>query len=212
MQLSEIREEVQLIVQDSVFTDEIVDSYINDVYFSTISECLVPEMKGMDTVTTDPLLSYVSMTGVSGGFSGILSRVYNSDGEAVTILPTLETLMDINGKLDVEGSVEVVALEGGTLWYYPSPAAAETLTVIYYKNPVALSADGDAPEVLPEFLHRKILVNGAASLCFDKLEDGVDSLKPNTQSRELSRREGLVRFREWLGKNRKHYVSTQEPY
>lgn len=212
MQLSEIREEVQLIVQDSVFTDEMIDSYINDVYFSTVMECLVPEMKGLDTVTTDPLLSYVSMTGVSGGFSGVLSRVYDSNGNSVTILPTLETLMDLSGKLDVEGSIEVVALEGATLWYYPCPAIAEVLTVVYFKNPSLMSSDSDIPDVIPEFLHRKILVNGAASLCFDKIEDGVDNLKPNTQSRELSRREGLVRFREWLGKNRKHYVWSQEPY
>lgn len=212
MQLSDIREEVQLIVQDAAFTDDIVDSYINDVYFAVVNECLIPELKGMDTVVTVVSQAYASMSGVAGGFSGALSRVYSSGGNGVVVLHSLEALMDLRGNLTDTGSVEAVALEGSTLWYYPIPATAETLTVIYYKNPELMVSDSAEPDVLPEFVHRKILVNGAASMCFDSVEDGIDGLKVNTRSRELSKLEGVVKFREWLGKTRRHYIYSQEPF
>jgi len=212
MLLSDIRDEVKLIIQDDAFTDDIVDSYINDVYLSVVAECLVPELKGMDTVSTVLATAYASLSGVEGGFSGMLSRVYNSSGYAVTILPTLEALIDLNGNLTDSGSVEAVALEGSTLWYYPIPEAAEVLTVIYYKNPELLSSDSDSPDAIPEFLHRRILVNGASAICFDQVEDEKDTLKVNTRSREMAKVAGVVKFREWLGKTRKHYVYSQEPY
>lgn len=212
MQLSEIRDEVQLIVQDTAFTDAIVDSYINTVYASVINECLVPEMKGVDTVTTTLLTAYSSLTGVDGGFSGVLSRVYNSSGTLVTIRPNLEALIDLAGNLTDAGSVEAVALEGSTLWYYPIPATVgEVLTVVYYRNPPPLESDGDTPDVLPEFLHREILVNGASSICYDTIEGGLEGLKVNTRSRELSKLGGVVKFRHWLAKTRRHYIYSQEP-
>lgn len=212
MQLSDIRDEVQLIVQDTAFTDDIVDGYINAVYNSVVNECLVPEMKGVDTVTTTLLKAYSSLTGVEGGFSGVLSRVYNSSGVEVTIVPNLEALIALAGNLTDAGSVEAVALEGSTLWYYPIPATVvETLTIIYYRNPTALVNDSDSPDTLPEFLHREILVNGASSICFDIIEGGLEGLKVNTRSRESSKLGGVVKFRQWLAKTRRHYIYSQEP-
>jgi hypothetical protein len=210
MQLSDIRDEVQLIVQDEAFTDVIVDRYINDVYLSTVNECLVPEMKGMDTVATVLSRAYASMTGVEGGFSGVLSRVYNSSGTGITIKQNLEALIGLRGNLTDAGSVEAVALEGSTLWYYPIPAVAEVLTVIYYRNPELLVSDGDTPDALPEFVHRQILVNGAAAICFDEIEDALDTTKTNMRARATAKMAGVVKFREWLGKTRRHYVHSQE--
>jgi hypothetical protein len=212
MQLSEIREEVQLIVQDSTFDDDMIDSYINTVYFSVVAECLVPELKGVDTVTTTLLTAYSSMSGVSGGFSGVLSRVYNSDNNNITIMHNLEALIDINGNLTDPGAVEAVTLEGSTLWYYPIPVTVETLTLVYYRNPDTLVVDSATPDAIPEFLHRTILVNGASAICYDMIEGGVEGIKVNMRSREIAKLTGVVKFKEWLGKTRKHYVYTQEPY
>ena len=50
MQLSEIRDEALITVNDPTFTPELVDGYINDVYKEVVGRCLVPEMKGVDTV------------------------------------------------------------------------------------------------------------------------------------------------------------------
>lgn len=211
MLLSEIREEVSVIMQDDFFTDEMIDSYINDAYLSSVAQCLVPELKGVDSVLTVTSQAYTSLTGVSGGFSGVLSRVYNANNQQISILPNIEALISLKGNLTDAGSVEAVALEGSTLWYYPIPETAETLTIIYYKNPDKLSSDNDEPFAIPEFLHRQILVNGACALCFSLIEDGIDGDKINTTSREMSKVDGLRKFKEWLGKTRRHYVYAQEP-
>lgn len=212
MQLSEIREEVSIIIQDDYFTDEIIDAYINDVYLSVTAQCLIPELKGIDTVTTVLSQAYTSLTGVVGGFSGVLSRVYDSQQRQLVILPTLETLISLNGNLSDSGDVEAVALEGSTLWYYSIPDIESTLTLVYYKNPDLLTSDSDEPTAIPDFLHRQILVNGASALCFSLVEDGIDGDKVNTTSREMSKTDGLRKLREWLGKTRRHYIVSQEPF
>lgn len=213
MLLVEIRDEVQLIINDSTFTNTIVDGYINAVYQKVVGECLLPDLKSVDAVDTELGQAYTSMTAVSGGFSGVLSRVYNSEGVTLEIYPKLELLMDVSGNLTDEGdSVEAVALEGSTLWYYPIPTTAETLTVIYYKNPTDLSADGDTPSYIPDFLHYAILVNGTLEMCYDVIEEGIDGVKLNTRLREKSKIDGTMRFREWLGKTRRHYITSQEPF
>ena len=211
MLLSEIREEVKLAVNDPAFTDSMIDSYINTTYQEVVAACLVPDLKGIDTVTTSTTEAFVALTGVAGGFSGVLSRIYSSTGQSITIYPKLETLMDLTGTLSESGDIEAVALEGSILWYSPIPSVAETLTLIYYKNPEVMVENSDSPTSIPEFLHRQILVNGAASLMFDTFEDGLDGVKVNTRSREMSKIDGLRKFREWLGKTRKHYIAPQEP-
>ncbi len=212
MLLEDIRDEVQLIVNDATFTDAIVDGYISTVYQSVVGECMLPELKSLDVLETILGQAYTSMSGLTGGFSGVLSRVYTSEGLQLSIYPKLELLMDEKGNMTDEGSVEAVALEGSTLWYYPIPTTEESLTIIYYKNPTDLTADGDEPDCIPSFLHRQILVKGAAAMCFDTIEGGVEGLKVNTRSRELAKLEGVVKFREWLGKTRRHYISSQEPF
>jgi hypothetical protein len=211
MLLHEIRSEIKLVVDDVAFTDNMIDSYINIVYQQVVASCLVPSLKGVDTILTVTTAPYVTLSGVDGGFSGVLSRVYGSNNETIKIYPKLEDLMDVNSDLTEVGSIEGVALEGNVLWYSLVPAVAEVLTLIYYKNPEMLLVDSDTPDSIPEFLHRQILVNGAASLMFDIFEDGIDGLKVNTVARERLKLDGVMRFREWLGKTRRHYVVSQVP-
>jgi hypothetical protein len=211
MLLSEIRNEIKLVVSDEAFTDDMIDSYINDVYKQVVASCLVPELKGIDTVVTSTTASYTSLTGVDGGFSGVLSRVYNSSNEGITIYSKLEELMDLGDFFTSTGSTEAVALEGNILWYFPVPVTAEVLTLVYYKNPVVIVDDTDSPSSIPDFLHRQILVNGVSAVLFDIFEDGIDGVKVNTMSRERAKLDGVVRFREWLGKTRKHYIVSQDP-
>ena len=211
MILSDIRDEIITTVNDPSFTDDIVNGYINEVYQSSVARCMVPELKGVDVVTTTTD-AFVDLSGVTGGFSGVLSRVYDGVQRCkIDILNSLEHLMDLGGNLTDIGDIMAVALEGPTLWYYPIPSVPVVLTVIYYKNPDSLSSDSDTPAVIPEFLHREILVNGACAIMFDKIEGGIEGLKVNTRARELAMERGIVRFREWLGKTRSHYITSQEP-
>lgn len=142
------------------------------------------------------------------------SKLWTQNGKRIKIgvfriFNKLEFLSDLNGNLTTSGELAAVALEGNTLWYADIPSIPDVLTVIYYALPDLLVNDNDIPRYIPDFLHRQILVNGAAAIAWDYIEGGVEGLKVNARSRLLSMESGVVKFREWLGKNRKHYISTE---
>jgi hypothetical protein len=208
MNLEEIRDEVKLIVQDDGFADESIDGYINQAYLDATSQLMLPSLKRLDTVVTDTSNAYVSVSALEGGFSGRLIRVYNSDGVSLALAPSLEVLMDDNGGLENVGDVETCCLEGNVLWYVKVPDVAVTLTILYFKNVDLLVGDSDIPSELPDFCHRSVLVHGAAAIMFDVFEDGVDGAKVNMQSHRGLSLDGLMKTREWLGRNKRHYISS----
>jgi len=208
MNLEEIRDEVKLLVQDDGFGDESIDGYINQSLLDCTSQLHLPALKRIDTVVTSTSTAYVSVSALEGGFSGRLIRVYNSDGEEVEIVSSLELLMDDYGNLTEDGDLEKCCLEGNVLWYAKVPAVAETLTLLYFKNVDLLVSDGDSPDDIPEFCHRPLLVHGAAWMMFDVFEDGLDGQKVNMMSHRGLYENGIMKVREWLGRNNRHYISS----
>ncbi len=210
MKLSDIRDEVERIVQDESYSDAVVDGFINKAMQLAVEEVSLRNLKMLDTVDTMLSTAYVSLSGLSGGFSGKLNRVMDSSGEPIRILPDLETLMAEYPELTAVGSVEAVALEGNTLWYQKIPADVETLTLVYYRNTTALVDEDDEPVDIPEVLQRKLLVNGAAWMIFDEIEDDVEGKKVNSQghfwqsfSRD-NKHSGIMEFHAYVGRRRQH--------
>ena len=213
MKLSEIKTEVENLIQDSSFESSLED-YINQAIIYAGAMVDIPELKGITTVDTVVEQAYVALTGLTGGFSGKLRRVKNSDGDAIVIYSDLGLLMDNYPTMVEEGGVEAVALEGSTLWYQKIPEAEETLTCLYYRNPSTLSADTEIPSDFPTHLHRNLFVHGTAWMIYDQIEDDVDSNKVNTKSQfwlsfdESNKHSGIVKLREWIGKTRRHNISS----
>lgn len=92
--------------------------------------------------------------------------------------------------------------QGGSLRYYtlvglsqfelyPTPTGSETLTIYYVRQPTALSANGDIPEI-PEPFASKLIEYGALAEAADFKRE-TDFLQ-NYQQRYL----------EWIGKFRAH--------
>ena len=214
MNRGEIRTELQNLIQDSSFSEATLNSYINTALQYTCSQVFLPSLKGVDTVSTSLGTAYATLSGLSGGFSGILRRVVNASGTPITIYQDLDMLMDGYPSLAEVGSVETVALEGNILWYQKIPAIAETLTILYYRNPATLSADSDTPSDIPEYLQRLILVNGSAYFVYDVIEDGIDNEKVNTKGQfylsfsEARKESGVTKLREWVSKRRINHIST----
>ena len=208
MNLKEMRDEVISIVSDSDFTDDAVDAKINIALQSAAGRCSLPNLKRIGTVTTNTATAYVSFSNVAGGFSGRLSRVFNTDGESIPFYTALELMMTEYGDLTEAGDVEAVCLEGNTLWYAKVPAVAEVLTLLYFQNPAVLDGDTDVPAELPEFVHRPLLVNGACELMYDEIERGVEGLKVNTKAHEYMKERGMKDLHNWLGKNKVHHISS----
>lgn len=208
MNFGDMVDEVRLIVDDDELTDEMIETYINQALVDVAGQVFLSSLKRVTTVTTSLTNSYVSLAALTGGFGGRLVKVINADGTSLGVVASLEVLMESYGALTDAGAVETVCLEGSVLWYAYLPAVAETLTVLYYCNPTALSADSDTPTDLPDFCHRQLLVNGACALAFSVFEDGIDGDKVNTMSHLSIQENGFKKLREWLGRNRVHCISS----
>jgi len=216
MQLSQIRDEVELIIQDAGYTPTQIDSYINQAMLRVCDLVAIPSLKVVDTVDTIPGQRYSPLASVTGGFSGRLRKVINSDKEQVKAFPDLESLIVSYPEI-VTGAVEYCALEGITLWYHPSPEEAETLLIVYYKNPTELVDDTDTPDIFPSSLHRNLLVHGACFIIFDQIEDGVEGQKVNTLSHYyhslndkpgVGVKSGIQELREYIAGRRHNYSGS----
>jgi len=210
MNLGELRDEVKLIAQDGSFTDAQVDAWINQVVADVCAQCMLRSLKRMGTVATSTTLSYVSVASLTGGFSGRLIKVLNGDGVSVGIMPSVELLMWEYGAMDAAGSVESCCLEGTTLWYAKIPATSETLTLLYFCNPEELVSDDDVPSDIPVFVHRQLIVNGAAAIGYDLIEGGEvdEGNRLNARVYAGLAQDGMRKLQEWLGRNKKHYISS----
>jgi len=218
MNLQEIRDEVTLLTADISYVSIKLDNYIDQCinYLNSVIE--LPSRKGIASINTVEDQAYVSLTKLDNGFSCRLKRAICSDG-ALKIYPNLELLFDAyadtdNTDLLEEGTLEGVAVEGNTLWYQEVPATATAITVIYYSDIPPLVKDTDIPVDIPVGFHRSLLVYGTAWMIFDQIEEDIEEAKVNASSffynsfDEKNRHSGIVKLREWIGRNRKHYVSS----
>ncbi|MBW2094211.1 MAG: hypothetical protein JRI80_04915 [Deltaproteobacteria bacterium] len=82
------------------------------------------------------------------------------------------------GKKDLSqaGYPHVAVIRGKRLYYQGIPASAMTLPVHYYRKPVAMAADDDEVDGLPDHLQKRLIKHYVAREVFGELEDGEDSL------------------------------------
>jgi hypothetical protein len=204
-------------IQDESYSSAQLDDFIHQAALRTAGEVKLPDLKRLGSVSTIAGQAYAPLTNVSGGFSGRLSRVLNYDLE---VYPSLDLLADAyasktgNESMDSAGELEAVALEGRNLWYQYIPETSASLALIYYQNPPVLSSDNDEPDWLPEEVHYRCLVNGAAFLIYNQKEDGEDDGKVNTRIHFdasfnwNSKHSGINATRAWVSRNRVPHVSS----
>lgn len=215
MKRSEIRAEVESIIQDPSFSADQLNGYINQALLYTAGRVNLPDLKRLGTAQTVAGQPYTSLTDLGGGFSGRIVKVHST---VITVYDNLELLLDeyissTNKDLLTAGAVEAVALEGSILWYQYVPAVEETLVLSYYRNPDKLLSDNDVPSILPEDLHFQLLVNGTCFLIYDQIEDGEEDTKVNTETHfDMSfswdnKHSGINNLRAWVSRNKVPHVS-----
>lgn len=210
MRLDEMRQGVRILIPNSTLTDSDVDGYINEAVQLAGGMVGLPVFKMIDVVQTTAL-SYVTLTGLTGGFSGRLVRAKSALTDTLSIYQRLELMLDDYPGSDftAAGDVEAVCLEGTNLWYVGIPAVAETLTILYFRNPPTLTDDSHEPSAFPEYLHRQLFINGAAMLVWEGIEDGVDGDKLNTNTHKGNFNTGISLLRAWVARNKAHYISSR---
>lgn len=210
MTFGDLKTEVEVLVKDGSFADKYGD-YINEALLEAVDRVNLPDLKRVDAVSTVVGQNYVSLVESALDFSGKLRRVVKSaDNQAVRIYQNLEALFDYGGsEFSTAGAVEAVALEGKILWYTKVPEVAEALRVVYFQNPPLLSDDNDDCELIPKELHRGLLVYGAAKSIFAIIEEGLEETqKVNSLWVEGQFEKSMLRFHEYLGRRKQHYISS----
>ncbi len=203
MNYSELQREVISVVADaspSILVS--IPDMINEAVQLISEEAYLPSLKTMFTVTTNTSVAYTS---VPSTFSGKLLYVGTSDGE-IRRYNNMEEIVREYPALDEVGDVEAVALEGSVLWYQKIPSTETVLTCIGYNSPATLVNSTDTPSDIPEYLHRGLIVNKTAALCYNIIEDGMESDKVNTKLFESLYSMSIIKLSEWVSKRRVNKV------
>lgn len=208
MTLSEMRAEVVNIVNDDTYNGSI-DSYINEAFLQASGEVNLPDLKRIGVATTAKDLLYVSLAGLRDGFNGRLSKLLDDTIERYDTVETMLSAISAQTReLTENGAVEMVALEGKTLWYFPIPQLPQRIFAVLFSNPPKLEADDDVPYAFPEVCHRNIGIHGAAMMHFALIEDGIEGEKVNTTYHAAMYARGVNQLKEWIGKHRIHHISS----
>jgi len=204
MNFGDICTEVEILLQDTSSTIvSRIPGAVNEAVLFAAGKVDIPSLKSLIPVTTVVNQAWASLPNTSAGKILHVSSS-NANGDSIEILSCLEDLLEHSPSLDFEGDVEMVALEGGVLYYQSIPSTPQNLIVLHYANPETLKKEEDIPVNFPDFLHRKLFVHGAASIIYEFIEDGLEAEeKTNTNWHTNQRDNGISELFAWRAKNRK---------
>jgi hypothetical protein len=206
MNFQDMIDETKILVQDSSY-DDLIPSYINDSLIQAAIETQLPDLKRVALVTTAVDAPYISIPDLGIDFAGRVLGVrpkYETFRDLETMVETLD-ITDIN---ELGDEIKGICLEGGNLWYWPTPNEVQSITLFFMTNPPLLYYPEDEIKYFPDHIQRLALCHGAASLCYEKIEDGLEGDKVNTTYHKGQQELGIQRLREYKGKNRNHYISS----
>lgn len=198
MNLSELIDEVEIVLDDTSFTSSIPD-WINWAIAQAIDDANVPGFKEIISVSTVLATAYANLP------SDCTGRIlFVGDGTSSIPIVSLDELLEMYPDFDNEGDVAAVAIEGSLIYYQEIPSTAQLLTILHRRSPALLEDDEDEPEGIPLHLQRAVIVPKAASVGFDLIEDGVEGEKVNTNAQIINYNKGLYSLREWVAKRIRH--------
>jgi hypothetical protein len=200
MTFKEIQDEVEVIVKDESLFD-LIPSVINDIYAEVVNEARPPALKTPMSVATVVGQSWLTLP---SGVFGSLLFAGSATGGQLTVVGSLEALMEEEPGLEEEGDLEKVAMEGGVLWYRKRPSVATNFVALMLRAPAKLVLDSSTPDCIPEYLHRRCLIYGAAAALWSILEEGIDGEKVNSMNYSSRYEQGKLMLLTWIGRQRKH--------
>jgi hypothetical protein len=204
MQLSKIVSEIQDVIQDSAYSSNAITALINEANQAIALGVMIPgryertpplpDLYTTGTVTTET----TGIVTLPSDYQRSLVMVVDSNDVKIPIKASAREFLKDHPETGA-GDVYVCAQMGKRLLYRDIPSAAATLTVHYYAAPDDLSDDDDEPTWVPEHLHRKLYVSYACKEIFNKIEDGVEGRKINTEYYTSDFASGLIALEEAIG-------------
>jgi len=132
------------------------------------SDSLTAETAGETVTIRSPCVALPS--DYSRGLAYVASV---SQGSRIKVYSSYHKLLRKYPLLDQVGDVLIVAIKGVYLYYQSMPGTAEALTLHYYRDPTAMSADDSEPDGIPSHLQDRLLVNYAAKEIIGLVEEAV---------------------------------------
>lgn len=208
MNFAELKQEVSNIINDDSYEDSIAN-WVNEAFLQASGEVNLPDLKRIAVISTTEDLSYAQLCGLSDGFSGRLVKLFDQTIDVYGNVESMFTeVQNQSREYNENGAVEMVALEGMTLWYFPIPKPAQQLMAILFSNPKKLVDGSDIPVGFPEIVHRNIGVHGACMLYFETIEDGIEGDKVNTKYHLEMYQLGIQQLKDWIFKHRVNMVTS----
>jgi len=188
MEFSDIVAEVQDIVQNAFWTETKIKVLINEALRVVATGVIVGE-GAMITPPLPDLYETATLAATAAGagivdmpldFNRDLIQVINAAGDNVAIDYSFKRFLLKNFEKNT-GSVISCSRHGDSFYYRDIPTVTEDLTIHYYRNPTELTDDTDTPTVLPETLHRPVLIGYPCSEIFKQIEDGMEGTKVSSE-------------------------------
>ena len=165
----------------------------------------LPDLYACSTVNTDTMLPCVPLP---GDYQRGLFNVF--DNTNYQILPPrggdyyafsrfIKQINQLN--LSEAGEVYRVCVKGSNLYYQGIPTVSTTLGVHYYRKPVPMALDGDAPDGIPEHLAGSMIKHYVVKeVMGEKIEDGQDNMGVGTKYHTAKFFEDMTDLIDFIGR------------
>lgn len=167
MNFARLKEELMLAVHD---LEDYHGDWINDAVLEIASDFDLPDLK----LKTPASLSVT----VAGGWLYDMPATYhkkafkcrNSGGYTLTVKSEIADIEAIDyTHTDTGDSVTTIAIEDSQIAVYP--LAADTLSLWYYRKPVAMTLDSDVPDGIPAAYAERVILSKVIVKNFRLLSD-----------------------------------------
>lgn len=204
MNAQEIVQEIKDIVVEPAYDNSIL-TYANRAQRFLADNLMLPDLKaGTDDVET---ATDSNMVALPDDYHKGLYLAF-VDGEYVDIHKDMASLVILNGKITEEaGSISDVLVHGSNLMYQSVPATATTVTLHYYRQPVAMTDSSSSyPDGLAGYeCFDWAIIHYVVEKIFDKIEDGVEEKKINTMYHRAKLKERMEEIDSFAESNGKLY-------
>ena len=181
--LKEIRDRVIRNVQDDLYIDEIIDSFINEGLQRCASLVLLPDLMSTGDILTSITSYSVDIPAAWNFDRNLYMCSVVADKRKVKVFSSAILLSGQYSDFDFSvntGEIEACTATCTQFIYYRVPTVVTPLLCAFYKKPTLLTVDSVEPSILPEFLHYDLLANFACFKTYSEKEDGIDGVQINT--------------------------------
>ena len=219
MKNRELIERVKEKIHDASFTPSMILARLNKGVGRIAGLVDLPDLKSSDTVDTDTN-AYVSLPSDEGNVfhkkEKSLFFVSSDDQDnEITIEESWIKFLKKWPTLDDAGNVQQVCVRGSRMYLQPIPAAADTLTLHFFRRPVAMTANSDdEPDGIPEDLQEDLLVSFACWDIYSEIET-EDGKTPETDKYKRRFAEALAELKLIAGpkdQRAEHYDYDEEDF